>query len=253
MKKIDSDFRKFKKQSNKYMSNKYDEIKSKLEEYRKSLIPTAEEDLIYKLSEEIKNCKDKKKLSSLHLKRALVYIQTGKIEEAFNDLKEPNDESFLYNFFRARVFEEKGDFLEAAKSYRKSIDLFNSPPNPIEQEFYKNLEKLNSKLNLWSGYVKFEEKLEEITNTISNFFNFNTKQEQYSNNKYISLDDLCNLCANAYLEASYYQDAIYYFTELINHGLKSKSDKVGISYYNRGLCHYLLFNNDDAINDFNQL
>lgn len=76
------------------------------------------------------------------------------------------------------------------------------------------------------------------------------KQEKQSNQKFINLEDLCNLCAINYFEASFYQDAIQFFSESINHGMKAKSEKIGITYYNRGLCNYLLNDIDNSIKDF---
>src|SRR5690606_26330969 len=106
------------------------------------------------------------------------------------ELSEDNDTSCLYNFFRATIFEKKANYLEAARCYRKAIDLYDDSSDEIDLDFYNTLSKLDLKLHLWSGFVQLEEKMnqkiEEISNNVRKHLNLSVVEKEEVSHKIIT-------------------------------------------------------------------
>lgn len=202
---------------------------------------------IYKLSKtnlRVNNEIDYKKISRIHLKKALdnndtlnlarfyriegTYYKNNKIndsaffyyiksEKLYKKIKSHFNELAYVNFKKSYIQQEFGDYLGADLSAIKSLTLLNNSNNyTLKYNVLNNLGNINHNLKNYEIAIKYNQEALKI------YYERNLKDNSGRNLNLLAAT--LNNIGNSYREMGNYEKAIYYSDRALNEELKTKKD-----------------------------
>ncbi|EFC37883.1 TPR domain-containing protein [Naegleria gruberi] len=223
------------------------------------------------------NEKDKGELCSMLMRRSIARMEISKFEEAVEDVEmaiwlmdtEERRNHFIVLYILGMAQYGACLYRDAAHTFMKAIDNRESMNQYVNEEEFVEMEKeflnwqLESKkpfektiLGINQGMTNWNNSIFNAKNSVKNWLNhslgLNTSDAiiQSRPKTVITLELLYIRAGLAYFDANIYQNAIPLFTHAIDLGSKYKSDNVGSSFYNRGLCYYFSWDFQQALEDF---